>query len=71
MLFAADGAGRLFTGRVHHAPYRLHTPAVTEFSTTPARQAGFELVGDPVSVLGARAVDVSIFPLRRVNASAS
>jgi len=69
LLFAADGAGRLFTGRVHHAPYRLHTPEVTEFSTVPARQAGFDLVGEPASVLGAQAVDVSIFPLRRINPS--
>jgi len=70
LLFAADGAGRLFTGRVHHAPYGLHTPEVAEFSTTPAHQAGFELHGEPASVLGARAVDVSIFPLRRINPSA-
>ena len=70
LLFAADGAGRLFTGRVHHAPYRLHTPEVAEFSTAPARQAGFDLVGEPASVLGAHAVDVSIFPLRRINSSA-
>ncbi len=71
LLFAADGAGRIFTGRVHHAPYRLNTPAVAEFSTAPARQAGFDLEGEPASVIGARAVDVSIFPLRRLNASAS
>jgi len=71
LLFAADGAGRLFTGRVHHAPYRLHTPEVAEFSTAPAHQAGFELIGEPASVLGAHAVDVSVFSLRRINASAS
>ena len=70
LLFAADGAGRLFTGRVHHAPYSLHTPEVAEFSTAPARQAGFDLVCEPASVLGAQTVDVSIFPLRRINSSA-
>jgi len=67
-LFAADRAGRLRQGRVHHAPYRLHTPVVSEFSTEPARQAGFDLSGPPVSLLAARAVDVSIFKLREVPA---
>jgi uncharacterized protein YqjF (DUF2071 family) len=70
LLFAADRAQRLYTGRVHHTPYRLHTPEVTEFSTSPARQTGFALKGQPVSVLGAGAVDVAIFPLRRSNAAA-
>jgi uncharacterized protein YqjF (DUF2071 family) len=70
LLFAADRTGQLYTGRVHHAPYRVHTPEVAEFSTAPARQAGFELDGEPTSVLGAQAVDVAIFPLRRINASA-
>ena len=70
LLFAADGRGRLFAGRVHHAPYRLHTPEVAEFSTAPARQADFDLNGEPASVLGAQSVDVSIFPLRRIKPSA-
>ncbi|MCX6968805.1 MAG: DUF2071 domain-containing protein [Verrucomicrobia bacterium] len=63
LLFAADPAGRLFEGRVHHAPYRLFAPEVTQFSAGPGRQAGFFLTGEPVSLLGAAAVDVSIFPL--------
>jgi uncharacterized protein YqjF (DUF2071 family) len=65
LLFAADRAGRLHTGRVHHAPYRVHAPMVTELSTAPARQAGFELVGAPDSVLGAEAVNVAVYPLRQ------
>jgi uncharacterized protein YqjF (DUF2071 family) len=64
LLFSSDRGGRLFEGRVHHQPYQLHVPKVTEFSRAAAEQAGFRLSGDPVSVLGAAAVDVSIFPLK-------
>lgn len=63
LLFAADPAGRLFEGRVHHAPYRVFVPEVSQFSTGPAQQAGFSLTGEPVSLLGVEVVDVSIFPL--------
>lgn len=70
LLFAADPQGRLYEGRVHHAPYEISTPVVAECSTAPARQAGFELVGEPVSLLAARPVDVSIFPLRASGAPA-
>ena len=69
LLFAAERTGQLYTGRVHHAPYRLHTPELTDFSTAPARQAGFDLGGEPAPVLGAQAVDVAIFPLGRINAA--
>ncbi len=65
-LFAADRAGRLFSGRVFHAPYRIHAPVVAECSAEPARQAGFALDGAPQSLLGARPVDVSIFSLQPV-----
>ncbi len=63
-LFVADRRGRLQAGRVHHAPYRIHEPTVTECSTEPARLAGFDLNGPPTSVLTADAVDVTIFPLQ-------
>ncbi len=63
LLFAADPAGRLYSGRVHHAPYRVNSPSVSEFSVEPARLAGFCLEGEPASVLAALPVDVSIFPL--------
>ncbi len=68
LLFAADRGGRLFEGRVHHAPYQLRTPAVSELSTVPAHQAGFALAGEPVSLLAADPVDVSIYRLRAVTA---
>ena len=68
VLFSTDLAGRLFEGHVHHAPYRVHTPAVSGISKEPARQAGFAMEGEPVSLLGALSVDVSIFPLKLSNA---
>ena len=63
LLVAADPAGRLYSGRVHHAPYRIAAPEVAEFSAGPARLAGFQLEGKPASMLAALPVDVSIFPL--------
>lgn len=63
LLFAADASGRLYAGRVHHAPYRVSTPKVSELSVEPARLAGFRLDGEPASVLAALPVAVSIFPL--------
>lgn len=69
LLFSADPLGRLYSGRVHHAPYRVSAPEVAEFSVDPARLAGFRLNGEPVSVLAAQPVDVSIFPLVRLQRS--
>ncbi|MEO6741107.1 MAG: DUF2071 domain-containing protein [Chthoniobacteraceae bacterium] len=66
VLFAANHTGCLHEGRVHHAPYRIHTPVVSALSTGPARLAGFDLKGAPASLLGAESVDVSIFPLKRI-----
>lgn len=66
LLFARSRAGRLFSGQVHHAPYQVHTPVVSRWSAAPAIQAGFAVPGEPVSLLGANAVDVSIFPLTPV-----
>jgi uncharacterized protein YqjF (DUF2071 family) len=65
-LFSADQHGHLHCGRVHHRPYRIGRAIVREFSTEPARQAGFELAGPPISALCARAVDVSIFALGKM-----
>lgn len=64
LLFAADRDGALWAGRVHHHPYQISVPVVTECSIAPARHAGFDLTGAPCSLLAARPVDVSIFPLR-------
>ncbi len=71
LLYAADAQGRLLAGRVHHAPYRIYTPNVSEFSVEPARAAGFALNGAPVSWIAAGAVDVTVFPLERITAMPS
>ena len=66
LLFSSDREGQLHMGRVHHAPYRIHMPVVSALSTGPAQHGGFDLKGDPVSLLGAESVDVSIFPLKPI-----
>jgi len=66
VLFSSDRERRLHEGRVHHAPYRIHTPTVSQLSAGPAHLAGFDLEGDPASLLGAESVDVSIFPLKTI-----
>jgi uncharacterized protein YqjF (DUF2071 family) len=62
-LFAADGQGRLFTGRVHHAPYLISQPIVSAWSTEAARLAGFPVQGPPGLIHAAERVDVTIHPL--------
>jgi uncharacterized protein YqjF (DUF2071 family) len=66
VLFTADRAGGLHAGCVHHAPYRIQSPAVARFSTGPAQLAGFDLRSEPDSLLGALPVDVRIYPLQSV-----
>lgn len=65
VLYSADRRGRLYRGRVSHAPYQIHTPTVREYTTAPAALAGFTLSGAPESVLAASPVQVRIHPLRR------
>lgn len=62
-LFSADRRGRVYSGCVRHAPYRVHRPEVTAFSEVVARRAGFDVKGAPVSLLAAEAVDVRIHAL--------
>lgn len=69
LLFAADVRRRLYAGRVHHEPYRISRPEVTAWSALPVAQAGFAVAGPPGSWLAAEAVDVRIFPLRRLPAA--
>jgi len=71
LLFAADSEAQLYSGRVHHSPYRVNQPSVSQFSVEPARLPGFRLTGEPVSVLAAVPVDVSIFPLKSATRSSS
>lgn len=66
LLFSADRRGRLYSGQVHHAPYRIRQPDVAACSAGPVRQAGFAVPDGPCSLLAADGVDVTIFPLQPV-----
>ncbi|MFM8470505.1 MAG: YqjF family protein [Limisphaerales bacterium] len=65
-LFTAGGGGGIHTGRVHHEPYRYGATEAKALSTEPATLAGFDLKGEPCSLLAAKQVDVEIFALQKV-----
>jgi hypothetical protein len=68
VLFTTDAAGGIYCGRVHHEPYRFGATEVESLSAEPARLAGFDLKGEPCSLLAAKHVDVQIFKLQGVPA---
>lgn len=62
-LFSANEVGQIFTGDVHHAPYRFQQTDCEIMSPLPALWNGLEF---PIeSVLTAETVKVDVFPLRR------
>lgn len=66
LLFAANKHGRIFTGQVHHEPYRVAPIDTAAHTATnlPLAWDGFAIPdGPPVSALVAEAVDVGIYPL--------
>lgn len=66
LLFAADAVGRIYSGQVHHAPYRFQKIDDVEHSALPLAWDGFSLDQWNVeSVLAAEKVNVEIFPLKR------
>jgi uncharacterized protein YqjF (DUF2071 family) len=66
LLFSSNPAGEIFTGRVHHTPYRIAPGICPAHSTEPLRLDAFSVPSKPpASVLTADPVDVRIFPLRR------
>ncbi len=67
-LFAQNGRGQVKAGQVHHRPYGIRDCSLFAHSLVPAQQAGFAVGGDPVSVLCADEVDVSIYPLQTTSA---
>lgn len=70
LLFSADRRGRIFSGQVHHAPYRIQASQCERWSTEPFRLNEFaEPDSSPESVLIAEPVDVEIFPLRPLDAN--
>jgi len=66
LLFSEKRDGSLYCGRVHHLPYRISAMACEKWSAEPLAWNGFEVPQNaPPSVLVAKPVDVSIFPLRK------
>ncbi|MFD2257124.1 YqjF family protein [Luteolibacter algae] len=66
-LYSTDSHGRLFSGRVHHRPYRIEPMQNAEYSRIPFQLNGFPSpLGTPQSMLAAAPVDVSVFPLKPV-----
>ncbi|HBE22702.1 MAG TPA: hypothetical protein DDW21_04525 [Verrucomicrobiales bacterium] len=62
-LFSANKAGNIFTGDVHHSPYRFREARCEVLSSLPALWDGLEF---PIeSVFSAESVNVEVFPLRR------
>ena len=60
----AHRRGRLLTGRVYHAPYRLGKAIVHELDSRLFKLDGFEIPSEPPAHAAyVRRVDVSIYPL--------
>lgn len=66
LLFAADRSGKVYSGQVHHAPYRFQNIDDARYSALPLEWDGFSLDRWCVeSVLTVEAVSVEVFPLKR------
>ena len=67
LLFSANPRGELFSGQVHHSPYEIASSSCETWSAEPLKWNGFD-IGDapPSSILTAKTVDVSVFPLKRI-----
>ena len=66
LLFCADRRGRLYTGQVHHAPYRIQSVSESRIreSFTGALIPGLALSGVPDHVAYSQGVDVRISPIQ-------
>jgi len=63
-LFSTDRFGHLWQGRVHHAPYRMVAPEVTQWSSHPLLWNGFSNPGRAFDhAVQSRGVAVQIHPL--------
>ena len=61
---AADGGGRLYRGRVHHAPYPVQGAEVSPLEEDLVAAAGIARGPEPPLVHYASAVEVEVFPVR-------
>jgi len=68
VLFSSGRRGRLYAGRVHHAPYRIAPADVSAWSFQPARDDGFPDPGCPPDhAVVAADVSVDAWPVVRTN----
>lgn len=68
VLFSGDSHGQLFSGRVHHAPYRWSPASCEKWSSLPIAWNGMIAPNAaPESMLWADQVDVDVFPIRRLS----
>ncbi|MDX1932960.1 MAG: DUF2071 domain-containing protein [Capsulimonadales bacterium] len=58
--------GRLYRGRVHHAPYPLRSARLETLTESLTGAAGFAFDGPPPLVHYAAGVEVDVFPLRPI-----
>ncbi len=67
LLFSVDQNGQIYSGQVHHAPYRFTQAICQTYSSLPLQWEGFSSANPPDSLLTAEAVDVAVFPLRKTS----
>jgi len=65
-LYTTDSRQRLYRGEIHHAPWPLFEAEASFESNTIASAAGIELPATPPLLHFAAAIQVAIWPLRRL-----
>jgi uncharacterized protein YqjF (DUF2071 family) len=64
LLFSTDRRRRIFSGRVHHAPYEISQASARISLDTMADLTGFpSITSDPAHLCQSAGVDVNIYPL--------
>lgn len=69
ILFSQAGAGPLYRGRVHHAPYVVHEASLLACEQTLLAASGIVASDPPCHAAYCPGVEVEVFPLRRVSGS--
>jgi uncharacterized protein YqjF (DUF2071 family) len=69
-LYTMDGQGQLFRGEIHHAPWPLQPAAAEIERNTMARSHGITLPERRPLLHFARRLDVLVWPLKAIEASA-
>jgi uncharacterized protein YqjF (DUF2071 family) len=70
ILYAVTGSGALLRGQVHHRPYPLRRARIVSLTESIVAAGGVVRPEEPASVLSSDGVDVEIFGLKRVRATA-